>query len=597
MRTVAIIQARMSSSRLPGKVLMQLDHRTTLEWVVRAARLIPGLDAAVVATSDHPSDDPIVQWCADNGVTCHRGPLDDVLGRFLVAAASEQADVVIRLTADCPLLDPHVCGDVIALFRREHLAYASNVSPPSWPDGLSCEVMTREALDAAGAEAGRAYEREHVTPFIRDNRYRFPQMGLPSPLAGVGEERWTLDEERDLLFIREIVKRLPTTDRPPAWTEILAIIEAEPALREINLGLVRNAAIAKSMTVEAPPNRGTARAQAVLANDGKRLGLTRAETPVLSHGYKSRVWDVDGTPYVDLVCGYGTVILGHQDADIDAAMRTQIGNGIVLGATTALEAGLAEALTALVPHAEAIRFVNTGAETNRTAIAAAQAATKRSMVLACGYDGLTPGSAIPATDAEAVHAALVANAGNVAAIIAAPSEIRSALRELASRHQAVLIFDETLNGLPSAPSGIVPDLSTFGRALGNGLGIAAVAGRVAVMDYAPQTVGTCDALALAAAMALTAKLRREPVVERLSGLRTMLVEGILALIHSHGLGHKLALDGLTFRFPDDASRMRFHAAVRANGVFMDGPLCLSYAHSDGDIAVALRAFDLALAEL
>lgn len=347
MRKVAIIQARMSSSRLPGKVLMELEGRTALEWVVRAARAIPNVDAAVVATSEDASDDAIVAWCAAHGVGCHRGPLDDVLGRYLVAARAENADVVLRLTADCPLLDPHVCGDVVALFLRERLDYASNLSPPSWPDGLSCEVMTRAALEEAGAEAARAYEREHVTPFIRDHRHRFRQQGMPCPVAGVGHERWTLDEERDLVLLRELARRLPDTSRPPAWTEVLAIVEAEPSLREINAGIVRNAAIAKSLVVETTPNRGTKRSAALLGAEGP---------VVLNHGYGSRVWDVDGTPYVDIDLGGGSVLLGHQDSELDAALRARIGNGLRLSGFTAAELELVEGLRDWFPDAEALRL-------------------------------------------------------------------------------------------------------------------------------------------------------------------------------------------------------------------------------------------------
>lgn len=601
MKTVAVIQARMSSSRLPGKVLMRLGRRTTLEWVVRAARAIPGLDAAVVATSDHASDDEIADWCAAHDVTCHRGPLNDVLGRYLLAARAEQAGVVMRLTADCPFLDPHVCGDVLALFRRENLAYASNVSPPSWPDGLSCEVMTREALEIAGAEAVRAYEREHVTPFIRDNRHRFPQMGLPAPLAHVGHERWTLDEDRDLAFLREVEQRLPDSDQPPAWTDILAIVDAEPDLRQINMGLVRNAAIAKSLSTETTPNRGNARARALMARDGSHL---ISAPPVLSHGYGSRVWDVDGTPYVDLACGGGTVILGHQDAHVDAAIRTQIGNGIALGAVTPLAFDLAKELAAFMPHAETVRFFSATAQAGRAAIAMARAKTGRELVLFCG-DAPAPawldGRVLTVSGTEtADHADKAA-----AILVAQPASPLLAdlpmLADLAERQGAVMIFHETV-GLTQQAGGVIPHLSILGRSLGNGMGIAAVAGRSDVVAHGTETGGACDELALAAASAVIRKIRRDPVAQHLNDLGAMLADGVKALIQSHGLNHVVSLDGtaLPFRlrwrpgYDTDAQR-GFNAVVQGNGVFMAGCLWLSYAHSEGDVTVVLRAFDKALA--
>jgi len=161
--TVALIQARMGSTRLPGKVLAELAGRPVLDWVVAAARAVPGVDRVAVATSDTDRDDPVAAWCADNGVSCHRGPEDDVLERFRGAAKAEEADTVMRLTADAPLLDPEVCGQVLLLLERTGADYASNVEPPCWPDGLDCEAFTFAALETAAREARRPSEREHVT--------------------------------------------------------------------------------------------------------------------------------------------------------------------------------------------------------------------------------------------------------------------------------------------------------------------------------------------------------------------------------------------------------------------------------------------------
>jgi len=167
MNRIAIIQARMGSHRLPGKVLMELGDRPALAWTVSAARCIPGIGGVVVATGDDSSNDPIASWCAENDVDVHRGPEGDVLARFAGAARAAQADIVMRLTADCPLLDPEVCGQVLMLLEMGNVDYASNVDPASWPDGLDCEAFPAEALFLADAEAQRPHEREHVTPSIR----------------------------------------------------------------------------------------------------------------------------------------------------------------------------------------------------------------------------------------------------------------------------------------------------------------------------------------------------------------------------------------------------------------------------------------------
>ena len=150
---VAIIQARMGSSRLPGKVMEEISGIPAIGWVVRAARAIPGIDRICVATSREGGDNVIADWCHQNDVVCHRGAENDVLERFAEASRAEQAEIVMRLTCDCPFLDPQVCGQVLMLFHRTGAGFASNANPWTWPDGLDCEVFGAEALYAADREA------------------------------------------------------------------------------------------------------------------------------------------------------------------------------------------------------------------------------------------------------------------------------------------------------------------------------------------------------------------------------------------------------------------------------------------------------------
>src|SRR5262249_37470872 len=158
---------------------------------VRAAREAFGVDDVWVATSTASADDAIVRWCKDNGVSVHRGSEQDVLERYAGAIKASGADVVVRLTADCPFLDPAVIAQVVRLRKMCGVDYASNSDPATWPDGLDCEVITASALLAAAAEATRASDREHVTPFVRNNRTRFSAEALVAPLPGLARERWT----------------------------------------------------------------------------------------------------------------------------------------------------------------------------------------------------------------------------------------------------------------------------------------------------------------------------------------------------------------------------------------------------------------------
>lgn len=237
-----MIQARMASSRLPGKVMLTLLDRPVIQWVYERATRTPGVDHAVVATTTTAADDALAAWCERHGIAVFRGSEHDVLDRYVQCARSEQADVVVRLTADCPLLDPLVSGQVLAAFMNAQPAcdFASNDRPVTFPDGLDTEVIAREALEVSAREASDAFEREHVTGFIRANAERFR---LESVVGDVdlSEHRWTLDELRDFAFLYAVAQRLRARGIRGSLQEVLAILDAEPQLRTLNSGIVRNA--------------------------------------------------------------------------------------------------------------------------------------------------------------------------------------------------------------------------------------------------------------------------------------------------------------------------------------------------------------------
>ena len=204
-RTVAIIQARMSSSRLPGKVLMPIAGRPAILVMCERVRRARGIDALCVATSVDPSDDPLAACLGEAGIPVHRGSLDDVLDRFRTAGRAHGAEVAVRLTGDCPLIDAGLIDRVVALVAEEGCDYASNIEPPTYPDGLDVEAMTMAALEAAAAEARLGSEREHVTPFIRNRPERF-RSGLISSPIDLSALRWTVDYADDLALVRRLAE-------------------------------------------------------------------------------------------------------------------------------------------------------------------------------------------------------------------------------------------------------------------------------------------------------------------------------------------------------------------------------------------------------
>lgn len=245
MKVVAVIQARMGSSRLPGKVLMTLLDRPVIQWVHERALRIPGVDEVMVATSTAALDDPLALWCEANGVSLFRGSADDVLDRYAECARCRDADVVVRITADCPLLDPAVSGRVVQAFMdRQGCDYASNTQPPTFPDGLDTEVMSRGALEASAQEAVEQFDREHVTQFILRHPERFLTESVACERDRSGD-RWTLDELTDLVFLSAVAERLRHRSASGSMNDVLAILDAEPELRSLNSGIPRNAGAAK----------------------------------------------------------------------------------------------------------------------------------------------------------------------------------------------------------------------------------------------------------------------------------------------------------------------------------------------------------------
>ncbi len=276
MKTTAIIQARMSSTRLPGKVLREINGQPMLAHVIERAKRATLVDEVVLATTTDPGDDAVAEFCAERGYHFTRGSLHDVLDRYYQTAREYDAEIVVRLTADCPVLDPDVVNQTIAVIAsgakqspatNEEIAsaqkhaprndtrfdFVANRLPPptgrSFPIGLDTEVCTFTALEKAWQNATEKHQREHVMPYLyentklnTENRYlhtgispRGFKIALLHHLPDYGKLRWTVDTAEDLEFIRQIFARF---DRPDfGWQDILKLLEKEPELAKINAGV------------------------------------------------------------------------------------------------------------------------------------------------------------------------------------------------------------------------------------------------------------------------------------------------------------------------------------------------------------------------
>ena len=241
MRTVAIVQARMGSRRLPGKVLRPLCGKPVLAHVLERVRLCRSLDGLWVATSLHPADDAIAQACRGWETPCFRGSEEDVLARFHGAAVAAGAEAVVRVTADCPLFDGHLLEDMLQVFLRLNtrtitVDYLSNVLERRYPRGLDAEVFTFAALEQAQREARLPREREHVTPYLYGHPEKFRLYSYRGPEDWSGY-RWTLDTLEDWALVEAVYQALYTPGCPFRTEQVLDLLGKRPDLARLNAGV------------------------------------------------------------------------------------------------------------------------------------------------------------------------------------------------------------------------------------------------------------------------------------------------------------------------------------------------------------------------
>lgn len=246
MSIVAILQARASSSRLPNKVLKPILGIPMLQHQIERVSRSKLIDQLVVATSVEPSDDELSALLGRLGVRVYRGSLDDVLDRFYHAALDLKPSHVVRLTGDCPLMDPEVIDDVITHHLNTSADYTSNVSPPSFPDGLDVEVMTLSTLERAWNSANLASDREHVTSYIRKEASGFLVQNIENK-QDLSALRWTVDELADFDFVSEVYAHLYQDNPEFSMLDILNLLVAKPELGAINQGYMRNEGYFKSL--------------------------------------------------------------------------------------------------------------------------------------------------------------------------------------------------------------------------------------------------------------------------------------------------------------------------------------------------------------
>jgi len=248
---LALLQARVSSTRLPGKVLMPILGKPILLLEIERIQRSHAIDKLIVATSTGKEDDGIVEMCSNAGVECFRGSLNDVLDRCYQAALPYKPDHVMRLTGDCPLIDPEVIDATIDFYLQGAYDYVSNAlaSEETFPDGLDTEIFSRAALTTAWQEAVLPSHREHVTQFIIKNPERF-RLGYYKSFEDLSHLRWTVDEPEDFELIKKIYEKLYPNYPAFVMKDVLHLLDKQPELLEINSQIARNAGLKKALQAD-----------------------------------------------------------------------------------------------------------------------------------------------------------------------------------------------------------------------------------------------------------------------------------------------------------------------------------------------------------
>jgi glutamate-1-semialdehyde 2,1-aminomutase len=529
MKIVAIVQARMGSTRLPGKSLRQIMGKPMIELLLTRLSKSKEIDEIVVATSEESRDDELQLVVESLGYQCTRGSEKDVLKRFYDSAKSVGANIIVRVTGDCPLVDPVLVDQCILGFKDAQVDYFSNFH---FPDGLDTEVMSFSSIEKANKNAKTEYDREHVTPFIR-NSDLFKKEVL-SCTQNLSRVRLSVDEPEDLIVVNNVFEYF-VNNLFFTWNQVEDLRILQPDLFQYNQHIKNNEG-----AVMAVGQKLYKRAKKVIP--GGNMLLSKRPEMFLPEKWPSyyskskgcRVWDLDGKDYIDMsIMGIGTNSLGYGQPEVDEAVIKTVRDGNMATLNCPEEVYLAEKLIEINPWADMVRFARSGGEINSIAIRIARASSGKDKIAICGYHGwhdwylsanlnkntsldghLLPGlnpagvprglinSTLPFSynNIDELEEIIKKNKGEIAAIKMEVSrnelphnDYLQKVRDLATENNIILIFDECSSGFRETFGGLYkkynvePDMAIFGKALGNGYAISACVGKNDFMQAAQKT--------------------------------------------------------------------------------------------------------------
>ncbi len=530
MKVVALVQARMGSLRLPGKVLRKIEGKPMIELLLKRLSKSQELDEIVVATSKGIENEKLQKLVESLGYRCTRGSEKNVLNRFYESAKLTGADVIVRITADCPLIDPKLVDDCVKLLRETNVDYVSNTDPRTFPDGLDVSVMTLSSIERANNEAISEFDKEHVIPYIRNSK-NFSKTSIKHS-DDLSKLRWTVDEIDDFHVIKNIFNHF-SPNIYFDWHQILKLQKTDPTLfsHNNNIKINEGADIGSGQKLYKRAKKIIPGGNMLLSKRPEMF-LPEKWPAYFSKAKGCKVWDLDGNELIDMsIMGIGTNILGYGHPEVDEAVMETVRNGNMSTLNCPEEVYLSEKLIDMHPWADMARFARSGGEANAIAIRIARAAAGKDNVAICGYHGwhdwylsanlsddknldghLLPGlepKGVPRNLKNTVFPFSYNQIDELEELIKKHDigvikmeVVRSTIpknnflekvRNLANQRGIILIFDECTSGFRENFGGmhmkynVEPDIAMFGKAMGNGYAITSIIGRRKIMDAAQST--------------------------------------------------------------------------------------------------------------
>jgi len=536
MKTVIMVQARMGSTRLPDKVMKKIVGIPSIGIILKRLKRSKEADKVIVATSKNKNNKTLLEYLKKIRAEYFCGSDNDVVDRFYKAANKYKAKVIVRITADCPLVDAKIVDDFIKKFKEKKPDYLSSSleKPRAYPDGLDVEVFSYNLLKKVQKKATKFQRRDGaiISYYLKDNMNFINSINITCPIKIFPRYRLTVDEEVDLRLVREIYKNF-SPNIYFGFKEIIKFAKKNRKLFETNLKIRSN----EGSELDKGPKLWK-RAKAIilggnsLLSKNPNLFLPNKWPTYYSKSKGCKVWDLNNKLYTDMsLMGVGTNILGYCNSEVDQAVKKVVEKGNLTTLNCPEEVFLAEKLLSMHPWAGKVKFARTGGEANAIAIRIARSASERENVAFCGYHGwhdwylaanlkdennldkhLMPGLNPLGVPSNLRNTSFgfqyndinqlkkIVNKENIGIIKMEVSrstqpniKFLKQVRELATKKNIVLIFDECSSGFRQCFGGlhqlinINPDMAVFGKALGNGYAITAILGKESIMDSAEKS--------------------------------------------------------------------------------------------------------------